>query len=570
VLDKLKRDKYISFHVGAFISLAVIVVWSVALVYFHLFEPIDFNQFEITALCTLAIASGSLIPVIWLRKRWGYLLVIIVCAIVPAGGVYAVYEGSYFFSFSLYNLSVLLVILVAIAGIILSYKAYRQVPVPVGKRPIIAVIGSLLLLILVAYAFQTNYSAIYQFSSTQIQNQISNKLNGLDNIEEKIEFLVDKGGIPSMVAGIVVDDQLVFSKAFGDANVHTAYSTGSVTKMFTATAVMQLYEEGLIDLDNDASLYLPFEIHHPEHSQPITVRNLLSHQSGLAGLTILQESYYIDEKLIDWLSDKLGWPIQEISPYPSLAEYLEGLITPGSQYYFDGVWLPVEPGAEHHYSNTNYYILATMIEHISGQSYSDYMRENVFDTLNMDSSGFDYTEIGDRYAAGYEREYSLLSKTNIEVPDYGKVPGAGGLISTVDDMSKFLISQLNEGYLDNAHVLTSDSIAMMHDRIVDGGGHINKVGYGLGFTHLSYTPWQFYGHLYGMKGAIGHEGGNIGYSATMYFIKEGSGGYGYVLLSNESTIEKGVNYSWYFPIYYKINVLLMEEATNRYEMKHGQ
>ena len=104
----------------------------------------------------------------------------------------------------------------------------------------------------------------------------------------------------------------------------------------------------------------------------------------------------------------------------------------------------------------------------------------------------------------------------------------------------------------------------MHEKAVDGGGHINMVGYGLGFTHLSQEAWQYYGEFYGLDGAIGHEGGQIGYMSSFYFVDEEEGGYGIILLSNLSTIENGVDFGWYFPIYYKIHTLLMEEAKQLY------
>lgn len=211
-----------------------------------------------------------------------------------------------------------------------------------------------------------------------------------------------------------------------------------------------------------------------------------------------------------------------------------------------------------------------MIEHTTGQTYNEYMREHVFDPLEMDGSGFDYTEINGLYAAGNEREFGLLSKTNLGVPDYNRVPGPGGLITTIADLSKFLITQINQGAVGDAHILTPESIAQMHEKAVEGRGHINKDGYGLGFTHLSSEPWEFYGHFYGLNGAVGHEGGNIGYAGALYFIEEGQGGYGFILLTNISNIEKGADYSWYFPVYYRINVLLMEEAAERYAEKHVQ
>ncbi len=568
--DQVRIGKFYVFQSGALLAHIAITIWNIAILVLHLLEPLDINQFEITVLITLVSVFITLIPIYWLRIRGGYLVGILVYVVMLVAGVNAIAEKNYFFSFSLYNLSVILIYLVAIVGVYLNFKAYQQLPREKWTRTILPLIVSLVVFTLVVYLVQTNFNAIYEFRSILIQNRVAQELSGLDTIEEKIRFLVDKGGIPSMAVGIVVNDQLVLSETFGEASIHTAYACGSVTKMFTATAIMQLCEQELIDIDNDASQYLPFEIHHPKYSKAITVRDLLTHQSGLSSLTITQEAYYLDETLIDWLSQKHGWTIQKVSPHPSITEYLEGLLTPGGQYYSEGVWLSVAPGTEHQYSNTNYLLLAAMIEYVTEQSYSEYMRENIFFPLEMNSSGFDYTEFGENYATGYEREFSLFSKTNLEVPDYERIPGPGGLITTVEDLSRFLITQLNKEQDGSNSILTSDSIDMMHEKAVDGGGHINKMGYGLGFTQLSSSPWQFYGHFYGMKGAIGHEGGQVGYSGALYFVKKDMGGYGFILLTNDSTIEQGVDLTWYFPTYYQINVLLMEEAANRYVQQNLQ
>lgn len=134
--------------------------------------------------------------------------------------------------------------LVAIAGIYFNFKTCQHIPKSERKNTLLTFGVFLAIVALVAYIVPANYSMIYEFRSVQIQSRIAQEINGLDTFEEKIQFLVNKGNIPSMAIGIIVDDQLVVAEAFGDSNADTAYSTGSVTKMFTATAVMQLYEQG--------------------------------------------------------------------------------------------------------------------------------------------------------------------------------------------------------------------------------------------------------------------------------------------------------------------------------------
>ncbi len=563
---KVKTRRYVSYRFGSMVTLAVIVVWSVAVLWYHLTEPVDFDHLEITILVTITVISLALVPIIWLQIGWGFLSLMLLYAAILAGGVYALFQNSTFFSPTIYNLSVLTVYATAIAGIFLSLNAYRRIR---HKRPGIAIAGvggTLVVAVAVAVLVQSRVEAIDRFRAIQIQNRVVRQLDKLETLDEKLHFLVEQGDIPALSAGIVVEDELVWTGAFGDAAGNSAYHTGSVAKMFTATAVMQLQERKLVELDGDVNEYLPIEVRHPDYPDvPISVRMLLTHQSGLNSLTIRQEIYFKDEAYVNWLAQAYDWPVEPASPRPTRAAYLDGLLTPGGRYHFEGVWSKHRPGTVHQYSNLNYHLLALLVESVSGQPFADYMQANVFEPLQMNDSGYAVEPIADRLTVGYERQFALLSKTNVAVPDYANEPGPGSLISTVSDLSQFLIAQLNHGQVDGVQLLNPASIGLMHERAVDGGGHINKAGYGMGITHLSPTPWEFYGHYYGLGGAMGHEGGDIGYSAAVYCVEEQQGGYGFVLLTNVSSIGKDMDYSWYFPVYYKIHVLLMEEAVARYE-----
>jgi CubicO group peptidase (beta-lactamase class C family) len=111
-------------------------------------------------------------------------------------------------------------------------------------------------------------------------------------IEKKIEEIVVGGELPSVQVAVINQNQIVWSKTFGEnSDTYYLYMNGSVQKVVDATAILQLYEKGMIDLDADISEYIPFEISHPKYPNvPITTRMLLSHRSGL-----------------DAVSDQFGW-----------------------------------------------------------------------------------------------------------------------------------------------------------------------------------------------------------------------------------------------------------------------
>ena len=103
------------------------------------------------------------------------------------------------------------------------------------------------------------------------------------SINEQIQVLHEKSGIPSLAVSIVVGDELIWAKGYGNqSDLSTAYVTGSIDKTFITTAIMQLNEKNLIDLEDDVNGYLPFSVRHPDYPDiPITIRMLLTHKSGL-------------------------------------------------------------------------------------------------------------------------------------------------------------------------------------------------------------------------------------------------------------------------------------------------
>ena len=104
--------------------------------------------------------------------------------------------------------------------------------------------------------------------------------------DEKVQEIVSDGELPSLQIAVIYQNQLAWSKSYGqNASVNSAYMNGSVQKVFDATAVLQLYERKLIDLDANISDYIPFQVRHPRYPDtPVTVRMLLSHRSGLDSL----------------------------------------------------------------------------------------------------------------------------------------------------------------------------------------------------------------------------------------------------------------------------------------------
>ncbi|RLF46300.1 MAG: hypothetical protein DRN29_05305, partial [Thermoplasmata archaeon] len=169
-------------------------------------------------------------------------------------------------------------------------------------------------------------------------------------IDKLIERLMKMAHMSALSAAIVIDDEVVWTKGFGlydrendkEASDETIYLVASISKTFTATAIMQLYEKGLLDIDEDVNKYLPFSLRNPNYpKEPITIRMLLAHQSSLAEDPPAFYSYIPGDLEVE------GYP------YPWLEQYL----VPGEIHYKPQVWSDYKPGEKMYYANVGYSVL---------------------------------------------------------------------------------------------------------------------------------------------------------------------------------------------------------------------
>ncbi len=185
----------------------------------------------------------------------------------------------------------------------------------------------------------------------------------------------------------------------------TQFLIGSMTKTFTAIAIMQLVERGEIALDDHISKYLPD--YPKETADKITIDNLLAHTSGIPDLLAV----------------------------PGFRRLIGGEITPDQMIdLFKNLQLEFEPGSQSSYSNSGYVLLGKIIEAVSGQDYYEFIKDNITAPLGMDHTGYypDYSELTD-FAVGYFRKPDeTLSEAPVIHPSAGY--SAGGLASTTDDL----------------------------------------------------------------------------------------------------------------------------------------
>jgi CubicO group peptidase (beta-lactamase class C family) len=263
--------------------------------------------------------------------------------------------------------------------------------------------------------------------------QSDNQLD-LQAIDSFLQEQVKANRIPGMAVAIVQGNEVVFIKGYGEAapgkpvTPQTQFYIGSVTKSFTALATMQLVEQGKLELDAPVQKYLPwFEVADPEASSKITVRHLLNHTSGLT------------EK---------GDP--NPSAYTSSLEEQARLLA--------DVQPTSSAGSRYEYYNQNYRLLGLLIEQVSGQSYGDYLHNNIFEPLGMTNTVTNPAE-ATSLAQGYSRAFGFpLPQSQRYIP--GALP-SGYLITTAEDMSQFVLAQLHNRKVNGKPMLDAESLATM-------------------------------------------------------------------------------------------------------------
>ncbi|MDB5905309.1 MAG: hypothetical protein JWM26_4187 [Betaproteobacteria bacterium] len=280
-------------------------------------------------------------------------------------------------------------------------------------------------------------------------------------VDDYVRFFVDTCRCPSIALAITDTVEVLHAGYYGKADIaaqrditdKTAFYFASVGKAFTAAALLKLAEERLVRLDDPVKAYLPwFQVGGAANRfDDITLHQLMTHTAGI----------------------------------PSGSDFTPA--SPFEVYALREVKRRFAPGATFHYSNVGYKALGHVIEHVTGLPYAEAVSKSVLDPLRMtESYGALTHSIRDRMAVGYvprfdDRPYyvgcSLEPAPSLEVGT-----GDGSIVTTVEDLCKFLRMLLNTGDSPAARVLSAESIALMCAPAVKNAFHNESLSYGYGIT----------------------------------------------------------------------------------------
>lgn len=297
---------------------------------------------------------------------------------------------------------------------------------------------------------------------------------------------------PGIAIGLTQRERILHVGFYGLANreakkpvtQETLFQIGSISKSFTSIVLLQLQEQGLLDINDPVKKYLPwFEI--PSEYAPITLRHLMSHTAGIVTGSDDTVSAYTE-----------AWNLR----------YTKATAPPGEMF---------------HYSNSGYKILGLVLETFLGQSIGDILYERILLPLGMHSTiPVIRSEIRSRLAVGYSPFYD-----DRPLPDNGLLAPAtwlesntadGSICSTAEDMCKYLRALLQRG----RDLLTPKSFDELIEPVISTGDGLHAEYYGLGLSSQQLDGYHI----------IGHSGGMVGYTADM--LADLDAGLGVIVLTN--------------------------------------
>lgn len=300
------------------------------------------------------------------------------------------------------------------------------------------------------------------------------------SLESRLDLLLSEKYVaeqPGATALVAKDRKVIYRKAFGMANLElnvkmvpeNVFEIGSITKQFTAVAILMLMEQGKLSLDDEITRYLA---DYPTHGHKITIHHLLTHTSGIRSYTDMAN--FRKEARTDMT------PLELID-------------------VFKNEPMDFNPGTTWHYNNSGYILLGYIIEEVSGKSYASFVQENIFDTLGMTHSYYgNKSDLIPNRASGYQP-----NEDGFQNADYLSMTlpyAAGSLMSTVDDL--LIWSQA----IHNNTLISAASKAKAFTNYKLNNGDPTNYGYGWQPNEISDIP------------SIEHGGGIFGYTTMGVYI----------------------------------------------------
>src|SRR5258705_6017613 len=296
--------------------------------------------------------------------------------------------------------------------------------------------------------------------------------------------------IAGAVIAVVKDGKVIFAKGYGFSDIekrapvtadNTLFRPGSISKLFTWTSVMQLAEQGKLDLDKDVNEYLDFKIP-PAYGKPITLKNIMTHTAGF---------------------EELGRDL-----FVSDAQHMHSLQQFLKHHVPDRIF---PPGVVPAYSNYATALAGYIVQRVSGKSFDQYAQENIFSPLGMQRTTF-VQPLPENLKPLMSNGYKKGSDKAQEFEFVEAYP-AGSVSTSAQDMSNFMIAHLQNGKFGDKQILKPETAKQMHSRLYGADERLNAMCYG------------FYEESRNGRRIIGHGGDTVFFHSDLHLILDENVGF---------------------------------------------
>jgi len=289
--------------------------------------------------------------------------------------------------------------------------------------------------------------------------------------DSQVEVLMDIAKVESLAFSVVNDSEIFYTNGYGEQPGNDiVYYTMGITYGFTATAILQLQEQALLDINDPINDYLPYILRNPYYPDvDITIKDLLTQQATLASTQTMADAFN-----------------NIILPFPDILYEL--LNENGSLYSVDH-WLNLEPGTIFKNAWISYDIATYIVELVSGDTYEQYIADNILTPLGMTNTYLNYTtvptlQLVKRY---WWNSTSLVNEEQAPMNILGE--GSAGILSTTSDIAMFLLAHMNGGVYNSVRILEESSVQMMHTNYGNNFGLGWGTGYYTDYKGLAWGPW---------------------------------------------------------------------------------
>lgn len=301
---------------------------------------------------------------------------------------------------------------------------------------------------------------------------------------------LEREDIAGATIAVVKDGKVIFAKGYGFSDVEkrtpvtadsTLFRPGSISKLFTWTSVMQLSEQGKLDLDKDVNEYLDFKIP-PAYGKPITLKNIMTHTAGF---------------------EELGRDL-----FVSDAQHMHTLEQFLKHHVPDRIF---PPGVTPAYSNYATALAGYIVQRVSGEPFAQYVQDHIYTPLNMQHSTF-VQPLPENLKPMMSNGYKKASQ-KAQPFEFVEAFPAGSVSTTARDMCNFMIAHLQNGHFGDKQILKPETAKLMHARLFGTDDRMNAMAYG------------FYEESRNGKRIIGHGGDTVYFHSDLHLILDENVGF---------------------------------------------